>query len=799
MLQDNFRKICKGKSKGDILFALLLAAGAVWLLYAFWLFGRPNTEYVFSGMDLQSEYGIYMENFLDGYGAGYYLDNGIDAPGTDNEDYSLLTIYSPKMNLHRGSYEVEISYATNGSSNTCEIEADYRTYPILTNMDGKGLDTGSGVRSFRWSSPISVEGYQIILSYNGNGYLFVDSISVRETNIWKNITLFCAVLFLLALFAAGFCRKKKPGLFSGQNCLDAFIMLLLVIFATMPLLSPYLPKGHDLNFHLYRIEAIKEALLAGQVPVRMPFSWNNGYGYAVSIFYGELLLYVPALLRMIGISVQNSYKIFVLGINLITCLASYYCFRKMLKDSRAALFGCAVYMLAPYRLSCLFLRASVGEYTAMAFLPLVFYGLYRILGEEMDRKKEKMVWLPAVVGYSGIIQSHVISCVMAGIFTVLVCLVMIRKVLQPRRLLELVKVGVVTALLNCWYLVPFLDYMRLGYSTQDPETLGRFRANGTFLSQLLTIFPAGTGSSLSVADGLGISPEMSFALGGGILAAVVIYLYYRIKHTEKGNEIRKTGDFCLTFGLFTLFMTTIWFPWDFIQQLNGLTTMITQNIQFPWRFLGIASLFLAGTAACLYALLKKETMKAELYGASLLVISFSVISAGYFMSDYVQKADQGFYADETSVSSFDTMQGEFLPAGTNRDIFVDDSLVPGADLEIFDHAKKDGVITVSCKNNSGQVNCVDVSFLYYRGYQAVDQNTGEKLGVICSGENKVRVMIPAGYEGTFRVRFVSPWYWRCSEVISILTLVWIAAVFCLRKREGSEKRYFWPGRKRNER
>ena len=165
------------------------------------------------------------------------------------------------------------------------------------------------------------------------------------------------------------------------------------------------------------------------------------------------------------------------------------------------------------------------------------------------------------------------------------------------------------------------------------------------------------------------------------------------------------------------------------------------------------------------------------------------------MGDFVQKADQGFYFDETSMNSCDTMLGEYLPAGTDSDMFADDSLVPGAELEIYDYTKKEGVITVSCKNNSGQENCADVSFLYYRGYQAVDQVSGERLNVEGSGENKVRVMIPAGYEGTFRVQFVSPWYWRAGEMVSFVTLVGIIVVFCLKKKGQNGKTDRFPGGK----
>lgn len=42
MLRDKFRKVLEGKSRGEILFAILCAAGIVWLLYAVCLFIRLN-------------------------------------------------------------------------------------------------------------------------------------------------------------------------------------------------------------------------------------------------------------------------------------------------------------------------------------------------------------------------------------------------------------------------------------------------------------------------------------------------------------------------------------------------------------------------------------------------------------------------------------------------------------------------------------------------------------------------------------------------------------------------------------
>ena len=38
--------------------------------------------------------------------------------------------------------------------------------------------------------------------------------------------------------------------------------------------------------------------MAGQFPVRMHFSSLDGAGYPVSIFYGDILLYIPAVMTV---------------------------------------------------------------------------------------------------------------------------------------------------------------------------------------------------------------------------------------------------------------------------------------------------------------------------------------------------------------------------------------------------------------------------------------------------------------------------------------------------------------------
>ena len=74
--------------------------------------------------------------------------------------------------------------------------------------------------------------------------------------------------------------------------------LVILLIASIPLLNNYLIRGHDIYFHLMRIEGLAQGMKTGDFPVRIQPAWYGGYGYAVSVFYSDLFLYPVALLRL---------------------------------------------------------------------------------------------------------------------------------------------------------------------------------------------------------------------------------------------------------------------------------------------------------------------------------------------------------------------------------------------------------------------------------------------------------------------------------------------------------------------
>ena len=94
--------------------------------------------------------------------------------------------------------------------------------------------------------------------------------------------------------------------------ISGFLLFVIWFIADIPFMMSYLPvatTGHDLIFHLYRIEGIAQGLIEGQFPVRMQTVQAAGYGYPVSIMYGDIFLYPVALLVILGMSINNAYNL----------------------------------------------------------------------------------------------------------------------------------------------------------------------------------------------------------------------------------------------------------------------------------------------------------------------------------------------------------------------------------------------------------------------------------------------------------------------------------------------------------
>ena len=137
----------------------------------------------------------------------------------------------------------------------------------------------------------------------------------------------------------------------------------------------------------------------------------------ISKFYGDLLLYLPAVLRIIGFPVTAVYKFYVFLIHLVTSITAYICFQKMFQKKEIALLASLAYVNAGYRIVNVYVRMAVGEYSAMLFLPIAALAVYRIYTDSgASRKRCRSNALLLAAGMTGLIGTHVLTTEMTCFF-----------------------------------------------------------------------------------------------------------------------------------------------------------------------------------------------------------------------------------------------------------------------------------------------------------------------------------------------------------------------------------------------
>ena len=585
-------------------------------------------------------------------------------------------------------------------------------------------------------------------------------------------------------------RKKEK--WKDGNALFWFVFLVgLTLFVSYPAFTENVITGNDIDFHVTRIESLKDGLLDGQFPVRISPDFYNGYGYANSILYGELFLYVPALLRVVGFSLSQVYNFYLIAINVLTIFGGFWAFRGIFRDSRIAAFSTILYSLAPYRLNNVYVRSAAGEYTAMAFLPFVLYGFYALYSEEVDSKRFRHSYLPIIIGLTGIIQSHTLSIEMIAFAIFMVCVLLLPRTIQKKRFWMLAKSALLTLGLNLWFIIPFIDY----YATMDLRLLVKekemIQTTGAFFVQLFNLFPVYATKSW---DGqYGFTADFPLALGPAMIFGAVLCLgslWYKNAHagqeeamtaltgedTPESQKKRKVTAAMLVFLTFVLtWAATIYFPWDKVFSMNGLFATLVSAIQFSWRFLSLASVAGAAASGMGIVLLAKEDRNLARVSAAILS-GIAIVGGAYMLQINLQNAQLYGYTDLASIR-YGTVQaacgGEFVLGRARNEIVTGVSEPQAFDgAEVLSWKKSGTHVTMEVKSES-ENGYVLLPLLNYKGYTVKGDGNIGKSWLFEGDGARVRLNLPDGYHGKAVVYFSSPWYWRVAEMISLLTLIGI--------------------------
>ena len=532
------------------------------------------------------------------------------------------------MHLGFGSYEVVMNYRTDSDEATYQINDNYYIdNAIMGDLYGR-LDYTKTNQTVPFWLYHSTDDFFVAWSEN----VQMEAITIRSTNaLFAEWILFFVFLFAITDFILWRFIKSASGEPEEirKNRIIATIAVTTFV-VSLPLMINYLLDSRgDISFHLARIEGIYRGLSEGRFPVRMDGFMLHGQGYADPIFYPNLFLYVPAFFRLIGLPVLRAYKLFVGIWNLFTCVVAYYSFKKIVKSDRVALTGMILYVLCPYRNLCLYGRGAVGEALAMTFFPLVAAGLYLLLAKKLDDKKasgtgkkaseknasEKKSVLSVAdralltdgilmlsLGLTGILQSHVLSCEMTGIFMILVLLVCAKRTFRLKTMLGLIASALIVLLLNMWFLVPFLQSYGMPLYVFDKFDLYLFENSLTlyhFFGAPLDLYGQSSILSSDLRDEMGMTLGWAIPLGM-LLVGFGIRTCLKNRKSDEGKLI----PLCMILGAVACWITTYFFPWKQVENIPVVGKLLCM-VQFPWRYLGIASFCFCLAIMAYLAILEK--------------------------------------------------------------------------------------------------------------------------------------------------------------------------------------------------
>lgn len=480
------------------------------------------------------------------------------------------------------------------------------------------------------------------------------------------------------------------------------LIFLLSCIIIAPIFSMDLTQNNEAKIHMARIFSIDSVLKDGVFPPIIDYKYINGFGYALNLFYGPITTYIPIILLNIFGTSGLALKVFAFFTVFISGITMYNFIYTVTKRRSMATIGALVYISAPYKLSNIFSRSAVGEYTAFIFIPLVFEGLYNIFN---DKGKSYLLG----IGIIGLILSHTISTVYVAIFAFIYLLLNIDK-LGKWKVWKKLLINSLAALIVCmFYLIPLFEHYIVGnYTIFDTIAMH---------SNCPEVYTTTLGFKDLFASEFG-NQEIRFSLGimTCILTLLGVFCYKKIK-----KEYKNTYLFFLLLGIIALIMSSRLFPWFLMPSFMGV-------IQFAWRNLGFFAFFISfvcGINAVTFAekILKKEVLKDTFLFAA--IISICVFASLGVMRDWKfgdleneKKFDDGIR--DTDRVYFFSINRDYLPINSlmNENFLVNRDnctyvLEGKATINSENKVKlKDTVQLSNVEDNT----IIELPYIYYLGY-----------------------------------------------------------------------------------
>ena len=233
------------------------------------------------------------------------------------------------------------------------------------------------------------------------------------------------------------------------------IIAVIVGLISVCYLVPGIAHGHDLRFHLSRINGIAYGIKLGSWFNPIHYNFLAGYGYGTGLFYSNFFLYIPAILVALGMNLIEAYKIFLVIVTLLTSFIMYFTSCRIIKDKKISLIATCIYILMPYRTTDIVIRAAIGEILSFIFIPIIILGIYEIIYGD-DKK-----WYIFSIGFAGLILSHILSTLIMAIICFFILIINFKRI-NYKKIQKIVNATILCLLVTAFFVGPLIEQSLIG-------------------------------------------------------------------------------------------------------------------------------------------------------------------------------------------------------------------------------------------------------------------------------------------------------------------------------------------------
>lgn len=509
---------------------------------------------------------------------------------------------------------------------------------------------------------------------------------------------------------------------------EFLISFIAILFVFSPYIKPDLIIGSDTPFHLARIETLEQNLRYGIFPTKVHVDLCYGFGYGVGFFYPDFFLYIPAVLGLLGLSLEISFKIFA---GIILCgiyLSVFYCVYKLTSNRYAAIASAIIFLFSNRVLGSFFYEFTLGTSLGLIFMPLAICGMYLFLTEN---QKPYMLG----IGFTGLIFSHVLSTTLALAICLIILLVHIKCLFSSSgKIKSLISTVLLVSALTASFWIPMLEqFFAQQYHVSQPWTY--VDDNVLYLANLIR------------HDGPGWSMNfIIFALG-----------FWLVIEKRKIKKI----DFFYFLGLILLLLPLCGPFWHLFRNAFKF-------LQFPKRLLLPSATCMVFAFGSWMNSFKINIRYQKYITVFILLISF------YCGFNYIDSRINDMTEDFGNRILYQEIAGigageEWLPLETTRDNITTPNSAVTDTGESITGIRKNQYFNFEALQTS---NYYDVPFVWYKGYKALTSD-GRSLPITKNPDTGItRVLTDQLSAGTT----ITVWYngtplQKASYLISLATFI----------------------------